>query len=477
MVVPRDVVYEKFRVPHIVKYYSRIPDVIALPHLVQIQLDSYQVFKNEALRELLDDISPISDFTGNRLEMRFADYSFGEPKYGQEECRERDATFAAPLRVIVQLLVKETGEIKEQEIFMGDFPLMTEKGTFIINGAERVVVSQLVRSPGVYLTLERDVTSGRDLCFAKLIPNRGAWLEFETSNKGVISVKVDRKRKIPITTLLRAIDDPSLLPGHATLASINEIQEKIDNARTEREADKLRQQLLQHLGTNDRILAMFEDVDTHPERRYIQATLERDPACANKEEALLEFYRRLRPGDPPPIENARQLINSLFFNPRRYDLGKVGRYKVNKRLGRQNATQDRVLVPEDLIAIVREIIRLNNGIGKSDDIDHLGNRRVRTVGELIQNQFRIGLLRMERVIRERMTITDPQETAPSQLINIRPVVAAIKEFFGGSQLSQFMDQTNPLAELTHKRRLSALGPGGLSRDRAGFDVRDVHFSH
>ena len=364
MVVPRDVVYEKFRVPHIVKYYSRIPDVISLPHLVQIQLDSYQVFKTEALRELLEDISPISDFTGNRLEMRFADYSFGEPKYGQEECRERDATFAAPLRVNVQLLVKETGEIKEQEIFMGDFPLMTEKGTFIINGAERVVVSQLVRSPGVYLTLERDVTSGRDLCFAKLIPNRGAWLEFETSNKGVISVKVDRKRKIPITTLLRAIDDPSLLPGHATLASINEIQEKIDNARTEREADKLRQQLLQHLGTNDRILAMFEDVDTHPERRYIQATLERDPACANKEEALLEFYRRLRPGDPPTIENARQLINSLFFNPRRYDLGKVGRYKVNKRLGRPQATNARVLVPDDLVAIVREIVRLNNSIGK-----------------------------------------------------------------------------------------------------------------
>ncbi len=477
MVVPRDVVYEKFRVPLIVKSYSRIPDVIALPHLVQIQLDSYEVFKDEALRELFDDISPISDFTGNRLEMRFADYSFGEPKYGQEECRERDATFAVPLRVNVRLLVKETGEIKEQEIFMGDFPLMTEKGTFIINGAERVVVSQLVRSPGVYLTLDRDATSGRDLCFAKLIPNRGAWLEFETSNKGVISVKVDRKRKIPITTLLRAIDEPSLLPGHASLAPINEIQEKIENARTEREADKLRQQLLQHLGTNDRILAMFEDVDTHPDRRYIQATLERDPSSANKEEALLEFYRRLRPGDPPTIENARQLITSLFFNPRRYDLGKVGRYKVNKRLGRPQATNARVLAPDDLVAIVREIVRLNNSIGKSDDIDHLGNRRVRTVGELIQNQFRIGLLRMERVIRERMTITDPQETAPSQLINIRPVVASIKEFFGGSQLSQFMDQTNPLAELTHKRRLSALGPGGLSRDRAGFDVRDVHFSH
>jgi len=477
MVVPRDVVYEKFRVPSIVKTYSRIPDVIDVPYLVQIQVDSYEVFKREGLRELFDEISPIADFTGNRLEMRFTDYSFGEPKYSQEECRERDATYSAPLKVNVQLLVKETGEIKEQEIFMGDFPLMTEKGTFIINGAERVVVSQLVRSPGVYLTREHDVASGRYLCYAKLIPNRGAWLEFETSNKDVIAVKVDRKRKIPVTTLIRAIDEPGLLPKHPSSVAIREIQERIAEAKTEREADKLRQQLLQLLGTNERVAALFEDVDNDPDHRYIKSTLDRDTPATNKEEALLEFYRRLRPGDPPTIENARQLIQSLFFNPRRYDLGKVGRYKVNKRLGRPGATEERVLIPEDLIAIVREIIRLNNGIGKSDDIDHLGNRRVRTVGELIQNQFRIGLLRMERVIRERMTITDPQETAPSQLINIRPVVAAIKEFFGGSQLSQFMDQTNPLAELTHKRRLSALGPGGLSRDRAGFDVRDVHFSH
>src|SRR5438876_479483 len=477
MVVPRKVVYEKFRVPHIVKSYSRIPDVIPLPALVQIQVDSYKIFIEEGLRELLAEISPIQDFTGNRLEMRFSDYRFDEPKYSQEECRERDATYAAPLRVNVQLLVKETGEIKEQDIFMGDFPLMTAMGTFIINGAERVVVSQLVRSPGVYLTLERDQTSGRDLCYAKLIPNRGAWLEFETSNRDVVAVKVDRKRKIPITTLLRAIDEPELLPKHPSSAEIKEIEEKIANAKTEREADKLRHQLLQVLGTSDRVLALFADIDTNADHRFIKATLDRDPSSANKEEALLEFYRRLRPGDPPTIDNARGLISSLFFNPRRYDLGKVGRYKVNKRLGRPNATEERVLTPNDLIAIVREIVRLNNGGGKSDDIDHLGNRRVRTVGELIQNQFRIGLLRMERVIRERMTITDPQETAPSQLVNIRPVVAAIKEFFGGSQLSQFMDQTNPLAELTHKRRLSALGPGGLSRDRAGFDVRDVHFSH
>ncbi|HUF54156.1 MAG TPA: DNA-directed RNA polymerase subunit beta [Dehalococcoidia bacterium] len=476
MVASRDVVSEKFSVPDITKSYSRIPDVLPLPNLVEIQLESYEIFKKEGLRELFDEISPIQDFTGNRLELRFTDYSFGEPKYDQEECRERDATFSAPLRVNVELVVKETGEIKEQEIFMGDFPLMAEKGTFIINGAERVVVSQLVRSPGVYLTLERDATSGRGLFYGKLIPNRGAWLEFETSNKDVIAVKVDRKRKIPVTTLIRAIDEQDLLPNHPSTKEIKKLEKEIEEAKTEREADKIRAQILQMLGTDERMLAIFEEADDGEDHRYIQSTLDRDTGATNKEEALLEFYRRLRPGDPPTIDNAKGLITSLFFNPRRYDLGKVGRYKVNKRL-RQNLTTERVLMPQDLIAIVAEIVRLNNGHGKSDDIDHLGNRRVRTVGELIQNQFRIGLLRMERVIRERMTITDPAETAPSQLINIRPVVAAIKEFFGGSQLSQFMDQTNPLAELTHKRRLSALGPGGLSRDRAGFDVRDVHFSH
>jgi DNA-directed RNA polymerase subunit beta len=430
----------------LVKTYSRIPEVIEVPNLIRVQLDSYQWFREQGLRELLDELSPIQDFTGSRLEMHFDKHLFGQPKYCEAECRERDMTYAAPLRVNVKLKVKETGEVKEQEIFMGDFPLMTDEGTFIINGAERVVVSQLVRSPGVYFTLERDATSGRDLCYAKLIPNRGAWLEFETSNKGVISVKVDRKRKIPITTLLRAIDDDAQIKDE------------------------------QQLGINERLLALFKAVDTNPDHRYIQATLEREPS-QNKEEALLEFYRRLRPGDPPTLENARSLITTLFFNPRRYDLGKVGRYKLNKRLGYKKALDTHILVPQDLIAIIREIIRLNNGQGQPDDIDHLGNRRVRTVGELIQNQFRIGLLRMERVIRERMTITDPESATPSALINIRPVVASVKEFFGGSQLSQFMDQTNPLAELTHKRRLSALGPGGLSRDRAGFDVRDVHYSH
>jgi DNA-directed RNA polymerase subunit beta len=490
-------------VPTLTKNYAKIPHVLDIPNLIRIQVDSYAWFKNEGLQELLEEISPISDFTGNRMELRFAreispsdrqedienwvglipledvkadrrtiakkgeridldtakalkqakvssvrvrPYSFGEPKYPQEECRERDATYSAPLKVWVQLLVKETGEVKEQELFMGDFPLMTEKGTFIINGAERVVVAQLVRSPGCYFTLEQDMTSGRNLCHAKLIPSRGAWLEFETSNKDVVSVKVDRKRKIPITTLLRAIDsDPKI---------------------TDEE----------QLGTDERVLALFAKADSNPDRHYIQSTIDKEPT-KNKQEALLEFYRRLRPGDPPTKENARGLISSLFFNPRRYDLGRVGRYKVNGRLDVNVEEATRTLTPKDLFAIVREMIQLNNGQSREDDIDHLGNRRVRAVGELIQNQFRIGLLRMERVVRERMTITDADQATPSALINIRPVVASMKEFFGGSQLSQFMDQTNPLAELTHKRRLSALGPGGLSRDRAGFDVRDVHHSH
>ena len=446
MTVSRDVVHGRTVVPTVKKSYARIAHILDLPNLIHIQVESYHRFQHEGLRELFDEISPIQDFTGSRLELRFGDYSFGEPKYSEWECRQRDMTYSAPLRVNVQLIVKETGEVKEQELFMGDFPLMTPNGTFVINGAERVVVSQLVRSPGVYFTLENDLTSGRDLCYAKLIPNRGAWLEFESSNKDVLSVKVDRKRKIPITTLLRAMDQD---------------EEETDEAK---------------LGINERLIAFFEDIDTHPDHKYIRSTLEREP-CQNKQEALLEFYRRLRPGDPPTLENARGLITSLFFNPRRYDLARVGRHKLNERLNVQVPQSTRVLVPDDLRAIVREMIRMNNGFGQPDDIDHLGNRRVRAVGELIQNQFRIGLLRMERVVRERMTITDPDQATPSALINIRPVVAAMKEFFGGSQLSQFMDQTNPLAELTHKRRLSALGPGGLSRDRAGFDVRDVHHSH
>ncbi len=456
MTTARSLAPVRSAVPSLRKDYSQIPEIISIPNLIQVQLDSFRWFiggpdtasrADSGLRELFDEISPIVDFTGTRMELSFEDYEFGEPKYSELECREKDMTFSAPLKVDVVLHIKETGEIKEQQLFMGDFPLMTDNGTFIINGAERVVVSQLVRSPGVYFTLEQDPSSGRGLCGAKLIPNRGAWLEFETSNKDIVSVKVDRKRKIPVTTLLRAIDtDPA-----------------IDDETK--------------LGTDERILALFEDVESLSEtRHYIRTTLEKDPA-RNKRQALEEFYKRLRPGDPPTLENARQLLRSLFFEARRYDLGRVGRHKLNKRLVESVPEKTRTLTNDDIVAIVKQLVRINLGQGMPDDIDHLGNRRVRAVGELIQNQFRIGLLRMERVVRERMTITDPDQATPSALINIRPVVAAMKEFFGGSQLSQFMDQTNPLAELTHKRRLSALGPGGLSRDRAGFDVRDVHHSH
>jgi DNA-directed RNA polymerase subunit beta len=449
MTLSRDVVRFGDYLPTTEKWYSHIPQIMEMPNLIKVQLDSYEWFTREGLRELLDEISPIQDFTGSKMELRFGEYSFGEPKYSEAECRDRDATFAAPLRVKVELIVKETGEVKEQELFMGDFPLMTPTGTFIINGAERVVVSQLVRSPGVYFTREKDPTTGRDLAFAKVIPNRGAWLEFETSNRDVISVKVDRKRKIPVTTLLRAIDSE--------------------------EGSKD-----QELGTAERVLKWFEEIDTNADHHYLATTIEKETPevkTGNKLRALEDFYKRMRPGDPPTLENARTLVNSLFFNPRRYDLLKVGRYKINRRLKLNTPLDNRVLTVEDIRGIVAELIRLNNGIGETDEIDHLGNRRVRAVGELIQNQFRIGLLRMERVVRERMTITDPDQATPSALINIRPVVAAMKEFFGGSQLSQFMDQTNPLAELTHKRKLSALGPGGLSRDHAGFDVRDVHHSH
>jgi DNA-directed RNA polymerase subunit beta len=449
MTIARDDVRFGDFVPDTEKWYSKIPQIMEMPNLIKVQLDSYDWFIREGLRELFDEISPIQDFTGSKMELRFGDYSFGDPKYDERECRERDATYAAPLRVRVELIVKETGEVKEQELFMGDFPLMTPTGTFIINGAERVVVSQLVRSPGVYFTKEKDPTTGRDLAFAKVIPNRGAWLEFETSNRDVISVKVDRKRKIPVTTLLRAIDT---------------LEGKRD----------------QELGTTERVLTWFEDVDKHPDHHFIATTVDKETPevkGGNKLRALEDFYKRMRPGDPPTLENARTLVNSLFFNARRYDLLKVGRYKINRRLKVDEPLENRILTVEDIKGIIRELIVLNNGGGDTDEIDHLGNRRVRAVGELIQNQFRIGLLRMERVVRERMTITDPDQATPSALINIRPVVAAMKEFFGGSQLSQFMDQTNPLAELTHKRKLSALGPGGLSRDHAGFDVRDVHHSH
>ena len=429
----------------VTRHYGKSESVLEVPHLIEMPKRSYERFLRESLRDLFDEISPIEDFTGTRMALAFTEYHLEEPKHSERECRQRDATYGAPLRVRAELTVKETGEVKEQELFLGDLPLMTEQGTFIINGAERVVVSQLVRSPGVYFTEATDPATGRRLTQGKLIPNRGAWLEFETSNKNIISVKVDRKRKIPVSILLRAVD----------------MEEGLSD---------------DELGTNDRVHAMLDDVDTDEERSYVEATLAKDPT-ENRKAALEEFYRRIRPGDPPTADNARNLLDTLFFGERRYDLGRVGRYKVNKRLALVDAPEERTLRSADIVAIVRKIIQINNHVGDPDDIDHLGNRRVRSVGELIQNQFRVGLLRMERVVRERMTITDPEEATPSALVNVRPVVAAMKEFFGGSQLSQFMDQTNPLAELAHKRRLSALGPGGLSRDRAGFDVRDVHFSH
>jgi DNA-directed RNA polymerase subunit beta len=482
MTATRELVRGGNAAPQAVHTYGQIAHVLDIPSLIKIQLDSFDWFKDRGLRELLDEISPITDFTGSKMDLIFGEYEFREPKYSQDECRERDMTFAAPLFVDVELRIKESGEIKEQRLFFGDFPLMTERGTFIVNGAERVVVSQLVRSPGVYYTIDIDAQSGRRLCAAKLIPNRGAWLEFETSNRNVVSVKVDRKRKIPVSNLVRAIDVPGLLPGdrdNPAFAKFFAAQAAVDAAgtpETEKARDASLRELEHDLGTDERVLAIFADVDTDELNEFMPATISKEPS-KTKQEALLEFYRRIRPGDPPTLENARNLVNTLFFNPRRYDLGRVGRHKLNKRLELKDPTDQRWLRPLDLVSLMKELVKINNGRGHSDDIDHLGNRRVRAVGELIQQQFRVGLLRMERVVRERMTITDPEEATPSALINIRPVVAAMKEFFGGSQLSQFMDQTNPLAELTHKRRLSALGPGGLSRDRAGFDVRDVHHSH
>src|ERR1700675_2698503 len=438
--------------------YGRIPNLVELKDLIATQTESFKWFKTEGLRELFDEINPITDYTGKNFELKFLDYEFGQPKFSVEECRNRDMTYAAPLRIKTRLTIKETGEIKESEVYMGDFAMMTDEGTFIVNGTERVVVSQLVRSPGVYFTAAEDPNTGRKLFGAKLIPNRGAWLEIETSAKDLLTVKIDRKRKVPVTVLLKALELPQL-----------------KGTENDREAQKRA------------LMEMFGDVDNNPEHRYMESTLDKD--TTNKtEDALLELYRRVRPGDPPSVDNARNLLQSLFFNPRRFDLGRVGRYKVDKRLGRDEADilarvrqrELRILEKGDFIAFLRKLIELNNAPREKqipDDIDHLGNRRVRAVGELLQNQFRMGLIRMERIIKERMTICDAATVTAASLINARPVVAAIKEFFGSSQLSQFMDQTNPLAELTHKRRLSALGPGGLSRERAGFDVRDVHHSH
>ncbi|MEN2004701.1 DNA-directed RNA polymerase subunit beta [Staphylococcus hominis] len=493
--------------------YARISEVLELPNLIEIQTKSYDWFLKEGLLEMFRDISPIEDFTGN-LSLEFVDYRLGEPKYDLEESKNRDATYAAPLRVKVRLIIKETGEVKEQEVFMGDFPLMTDTGTFVINGAERVIVSQLVRSPSVYFNEKID-KNGRENYDATIIPNRGAWLEYETDAKDIVYARIDRTRKLPLTVLLRALGFSS------------------------------DQEIIDLLGDSE----------------YLRNTLEKD-STENTEQALLEIYERLRPGEPPTVENAKSLLYSRFFDPKRYDLASVGRYKTNKKLHLKhrlfnqklaepivdsetgeivaeegtvldrrkldeimnvlesnansevfelegsvidepveiqsikvyvpndeeertttvigNALPDsevKCITPADIIASMSYFFNLLNGIGYTDDIDHLGNRRLRSVGELLQNQFRIGLSRMERVVRERMSIQDTDSITPQQLINIRPVIASIKEFFGSSQLSQFMDQANPLAELTHKRRLSALGPGGLTRERAQMEVRDVHYSH
>ena len=478
--------------------YARIKEVLKMPHLIDLQRKSYEWFIREGLHDVFKDVSPIKDFTDN-LELSFENFTIGDPKYDIETCKEKDATYAAPLNVDVRLLYKDTGEIKESTVFMGDFPLMTDTGTFVINGAERVIVSQLVRSPGVYYAKDMD-PMGKFLYGTTVIPNRGAWIEYETDLNDIIYARVDRTRKLPATALLRVMGLP----------------------------------------TNDDIIRTFGE---HP---FLVATLAKD-TTKNEDDALLEIYRKLRPGEPANLENAAQLIKNIFSDNRRYDLANVGRYKVNKKLGwRQRllgkeltspiafenpdgsqgevvlpagtiigdeeidkleqsgiysqpgyaevwvkyqekperiiVTKDidasvRVITPADVIASFAYLLNVIDGMEGKDDIDHLGNRRVRCVGELLQNQFRIGLSRMERVIRERMTLQDADVITPQALINIRPVVAAVKEFFGSSQLSQFMNQNNPLAELTHKRRLSALGPGGLSRERAGYEVRDVHVSH
>ncbi len=413
--------------------FAKIQDVMDLPNLIGIQTDSFEWFKNEGIRNAFEDIGPIESNTKD-MSLSYLSHEFDEPQYTVDECKEKDVTYQAPLTVTFNYVNRNTGVQAEIPIFLGDYPLMTNRGTFIINGTERVVVSQLVRSPGVYFGSERDKTSDRIIYNAKVIPSRGAWLEFETDKRDVLSVRIDRKRKQPATLLVRALG----------LAE-----------------------------TSEEILELLGDSD------MVRRTLERDPATT-REESLIELYKRFRPGEPPTVDSARTLLDGLFFNPQRYDLAKVGRYKMDKKLGENPEENDSsTLTKDDIVLTMRYIINLHDGVEgyTTDDIDHFGNRRIRTVGELIQNQFRIGISRMERVVRERMSMQDTDEVNPNSLVNIRPIVAAVKEFFGSSQLSQFMDQTNPASGITHKRRLSALGPGGLSRERAGFEVRDVHTSH
>jgi DNA-directed RNA polymerase subunit beta len=447
------------------KNYARIPVELDLPNLIEVQLDSFERLKREGLGDLFHEISPIESYNkgmklyfpsrGPESQEWGLKYWFGEPKHTIEECVERDLTYSSPLYVSVLLAGPDVPEPIKQDIFLGDFPEMTDKGTFIINGTERVVVSQLIRSPGVYFEAPTDRATGRSLAMAKLIPDRGAWMEFETRKNDYIILKFNRKRTVPITVFLRAlagVDDG--LPNSPLKA-----------------------------GSDEEILSLFQDVDNNPERLFIASTLKQEPEWDTgsnlklSEHALIEFFKRMRPGDPATLDNARAFLIEQLFDQRHYDLERVGRYKLNQKLDLSVPIPHRTITKLDIIRLVRRMIQINNGVEPPDDIDHLGNRRVKTVGELIQNKLRIGLRRMERVIKERMSIRDQEQLSPVTLVNIRPVVAALREFFGSSQLSQFMDQTNPLAELRHKRTLSALGPGGLRRERAGFDVRDVHHSH
>lgn len=447
------------------KSYARIPVNIKLPNLIEVQLDSFERLKREGLGDLFHEVSPIESYNkgmklyfpsrGPESKQWGLKYWFGEPKHNIEECVERDLTYASPLYVSVLLAGPDVPEPIKQDIFLGDFPEMTDKGTFIINGTERVVVSQLIRSPGVYFEAPTDRATGRPLAMSKLIPDRGAWMEFETRKSDYIILKFNRKRTVPITVFLRA------------LAAVD---------------DGIKDFPLK-AGSDEELLSLFQDVDNNPERMFIASTLKQEPeweltgGLSIAEAALIEFFKKMRPGDPATLENARQFLEEQLFDQRHYDLERVGRYKLNQKLDLEIPIPHRTVTKGDVIRLIRRMIQINNAVEKPDDIDHLGNRRVKTVGELIQNKLRIGLRRMERVIKERMSIRDQEQLSPVTLVNIRPVVAALREFFGSSQLSQFMDQTNPLAELRHKRTLSALGPGGLRRERAGFDVRDVHHSH
>jgi DNA-directed RNA polymerase subunit beta len=446
--------------PRARKSFSRLKHVLDLPNLIDIQRQSFDWFLSEGLRETIDDISPIEDYTGS-LAVEFGDYRFGEPQFSIQECREKDLTYQAPLSMTVRFVNKDTGEIREQTVFMGDFPMMTEWGTFIINGTERVIVTQLVRSPGAYLMEPKDAT--KQVFIANLMPSRGSWLELEIDKKGVAYARIDRKRKLPITTLLRALPTEDPETGFVLDTSSNEA-----------------------------ILSLFDD------SVFIRNTLEKD-TTTREEEALIEVFKKQRPGEPPTLDNARNLLRTLFFDPKRYDLTKVGRYKLNQRLGVDVPDHVRVLTTQDILALVQKLISLPHQLGvpedskdyaadaislsrdpiraELDEYEHFGNRRLRTTGELIQEAFRVGLYRMERVVRERMTTEDVDTITPQTIINIRPVVAALKEFFGSSQLSQFMQQTNSLDGLTHRRRLSALGAGGLTRERAPIEVRDVHPTH